>query len=81
MFEQYAQALQDRFPELNIEGDNYPPPAPKALIAQVLSFAKLGFIVLIVSGINPFAFLNMPTPSFYTWAIENKVSRTKNCVL
>lgn len=73
MFEQYAQALHERFPGLKIEGDNYPPPAPKAMLAQVLSVAKLVLIALIVSGYNPFTFLNVATPSVYTWATENKM--------
>ena len=74
MFEQYAVALRDRFPGLMIEGDNYPPPPVKAFIAQALNLAKLVFIGLIVSGMNPFTYLNVQTPSIYAWAIENKVS-------
>lgn len=73
MFEQYSAALRDRFPGLMIEGDNYPPPPVKAFIAQALNFAKLVFIGLIVSGMNPFTYLNLQTPNIYTWAIENKV--------
>ena len=81
MFEQYAHALKDRFPELMIEGDNYPPPPVKAMVAQFLSVAKLVLIGLIVSGINPFPHLNMPTPNVYTWATENKVSIINICTV
>lgn len=42
-------------------------------IAQALSVAKLVFIGLIVAGMNPFAFFNVPTPAVYTWATENKI--------
>eukprot|EP00745_Piridium_sociabile_P029186 TRINITY_DN47540_c0_g1_i1.p2 TRINITY_DN47540_c0_g1~~TRINITY_DN47540_c0_g1_i1.p2 ORF type:complete len:119 (-),score=20.09 TRINITY_DN47540_c0_g1_i1:187-492(-) len=35
--------------------------------------AKLVLIGLVVSGMDPFAFLNMPTPGMYTWAKENKL--------
>lgn len=73
MFEQYAHALSERFPGLVIEGDNYPPPTPKAFIAQALNILKLVLIGLIVGGINPFTYINMPTPSVYTWASENKM--------
>ena len=73
MFEQYSDALHNRFPGLMIEGDNYPPPPMKAFIAQALNFAKLAFIGLIVSGMNPFAYFNAQTPNIYNWAIENKV--------
>lgn len=30
-------------------------------------------IVMIVSGQNPFTYLNMQTPNVYNWAIQNKV--------
>ncbi|KAL8595987.1 hypothetical protein ACOMHN_018299 [Nucella lapillus] len=73
VFEQYAQALHDRFPGLLIEGDNFPPPPTKAFIAQALNVAKLVLIGLIVSGMDPFAFFNVATPSVYTWAKENKL--------
>lgn len=73
VFEQYAHAISERFPNLAVEGDNYPPPASRALFAQVLSFAKILIIAMVVVGQNPFPHLNMETPSIFTWAIENKL--------
>lgn len=73
MFEQYAHALNDRFPGMMIEGDNYPPPPVKALVAQALGILKLVLIGLIIAGINPFTYLNIQTPNIYTWATENKM--------
>ena len=80
MFEQYSNALRNRFPGLLIEGDNYPPPAVKALVAQALNVAKLVLIGLIVGGVNPFAYFNVQTPNIYTWAIDNKVRCTAACI-
>ena len=73
MFEQYAHALNERFPALTIEGDHYPPPVLRSTIAQVLGIVKFILIGFIVSSYNPFPTLNIPTPSAFTWAMENKV--------
>jgi uracil DNA glycosylase len=58
---------------LKVEGGNYPPAAPKQMIAQTLSALKFVFIIAIVLGQNPFHYLNMATPEAFTWALENKV--------
>lgn len=73
MFEQYAQALHERFPALTIVGDNYPPPVIQATLAHVLAVLKFVFIGLIMTGYNPFPSLNLQTPGFFSWAIENKM--------
>lgn len=73
VFDQYAQLLHERFPALDIQGDNYPPPSGRAAVAQFLSIFKLFVIVMIVSGQNPFPHLNMETPSLFNWATENKI--------
>ena len=78
MFDQFAYAIQQKYPELVIHGDIYPPSAINTIIAQVFSIAKIIIIVLIVSGQNPFTMLQMETPGLYTWAMENKV--TTHCL-
>lgn len=73
MFEQYAQALNEKFPALTIVGDHYPPPVMRSSFAQLLGIVKFVLIGLVVTGYNPFTLLNMETPSAFTWAIENKL--------
>ena len=73
MFDQFAYAIQQKYPDLIIQGDVYPPTALRASIAQALSMAKLAVILLLISGQNPFTWFQMPTPQMYSWAIENKV--------
>jgi selT/selW/selH-like putative selenoprotein len=73
VFNEYAQFLRERYPALQVEGGNYPPPPMKATAAQVLSFIKIAFIIAIISGQDPFAAMGMQTPTVYTWAITNKV--------
>lgn len=73
MFEQYSQLIQTRFPEIKIIGENYPPAQYKVYLTQFLSTFKLLLIGAILFGQNPFAYFNMATPAFFTWAIENKL--------
>lgn len=56
-----------------VEGENYPPAQWKALLAQVLSFGKIGLIMMIVLGHNPFPMLGIETPSVVNWALQNKL--------
>jgi selT/selW/selH-like putative selenoprotein len=73
VFEQFAYAIRERYPDLIVEGDNYPPTAVKALLAQSLSIIKMIIIVLIISGQNPFTWINVNPPGVVTWAYENKI--------
>jgi thioredoxin reductase-like selenoprotein T len=74
VFDQFAYAIQQKYPELIIHGDVYPPTAVNALVAQVISIAKLIVIMLIVGGQNPFTWLQMETPGIFSWALDNKAS-------
>lgn len=73
MFDQFAYAIQQKYPDLIIQGDIYPPTALRASIAQAVSMAKLAVILLLISGQNPFTWFQAPTPQLYSWAMENKV--------
>ena len=74
MFEDYSARLRHRYPELQIEGGNFPPPTINNYIAKFLGVTKLLLIAMVVTGINPFTALNMDVPGVVTWAYENKVS-------
>jgi len=65
--------IRERYPDIVIQGGNYPPPAIRQYIAQALGSLKLVLILLVVAGQNPFTFFNMQTPAIYTWALENKI--------
>jgi len=73
VYQEYAQFLRERYPALNIEGGNYPPPPIRAALAQFLSVAKIAILIMIVTGQNPFAMIGWNTPNAYTWALENKM--------
>ena len=72
VFEQYAGLLQQKYPNLAIEGDNYPPIPWKSILAQVLSYAKLALIVSILASFNPFVYFG-ETPGVFAWALQNKL--------
>nr|CAG4651330.1 EOG090X0DP2 [Simocephalus serrulatus]SVE94502.1 EOG090X0DP2 [Simocephalus serrulatus] len=72
VFEQYAAILQQKYPYLAIEGDNYPPPFPRQKMAQLLGILKILLILLVVSGTNIFGHLGVTTPSVWEWTQQNK---------
>ncbi len=73
MYDQFAYAIQQKYPDLIVLGDNYPPPIERAFMSQVFGIGKLILIGLIIGGQNPFNWFGAQTPSIWTWATENKV--------
>uniref|UniRef100_A0A3Q3ARN7 Selenoprotein T n=1 Tax=Kryptolebias marmoratus TaxID=37003 RepID=A0A3Q3ARN7_KRYMA len=72
VFEEYTQALYQRYPDIRIEGENYLP-IPVYHIASFLSMFKLLVIGLIIIGRDPFAFFGMQSPGIWQWGQENKI--------
>lgn len=73
MFEQFAQLVRTHYPQMEVVGENYPPPPAKALLARIISMVKMALLVCLLFGQNPFTFLNIPTPAAYSWALQNKM--------
>jgi len=73
VYEQYAVILHEKYPDLTVQGDHYPPPHIRLHIAHFLGVAKLVLILLVIASLNPFQSFGMPTPNFYTWCLENKI--------
>jgi len=73
VFEQFSQLVRTHHPNLEVVGENYPPPPTKALIARILSMVKMALLVCLLFGQNPFVLLNIPTPAVYQWALSNKM--------
>lgn len=73
MFEQYSSALHQKYPDLTIEGENYPPPTLKYYLSQFISTTKIIILLCIVSGTNPFPWFGLDTPTYFEYALENKV--------
>lgn len=68
VYEEYVSILRQRYPELQIDGENFNPPGYNMLIAKILGSAKILLIVLIASGID----LGQPFPTLWHWCIDNR---------
>lgn len=73
MFQEYSQAIRQLYPDIRIEGDNYPPTPFNSCVGNLISYLKLFSILLIVSGQNVFVLLGLTTPRAWTWSQDNKV--------
>ncbi|KAJ8274204.1 hypothetical protein COCON_G00088290 [Conger conger] len=67
------QVLNQRYPDIRIEGENYLPLPIYQHIASFLSMFKLALIGLVILGKDPFPALGMQTPGIWTWGQENKI--------
>lgn len=76
MFEEYAQAINQRFPQMQISGGNYPPGQLRQSLATIIGFSKLALLAIIILGdkMNIFGTLQIAPPPIYVWASQNKVS-------
>lgn len=75
-YEEYATILRTKFPELTVVGENANPPFVKMKLAQMLSVGKFIIIALVLGNVNPFAMMNVATPSVWLWLTEHKAYGT-----
>ncbi|TKS79878.1 Kinesin-like protein KIF2C [Collichthys lucidus] len=73
VFEEYTQALYQRYPDIRIEGENYLPIPLYRHIASFLSMFKLLVIGVIIIGKDPFALFGMQAPGIWEWGQGNKI--------
>lgn len=73
MFQEYSRAISQLYPDIRIEGENYPPTPLNRLLGNFFSYLKLLSILVIVSGQNPFVLLGLQTPTAWTWTQDNKI--------
>ncbi|PWA25153.1 hypothetical protein CCH79_00005283 [Gambusia affinis] len=73
VFEEYTQALYQRYPDIRIEGENYLPIPIYRHVASFLSMFKLLVIGLIIIGRDPFAVFGVQAPGIWEWGQQNKI--------
>uniref|UniRef100_A0A8C9S2H7 Selenoprotein T n=1 Tax=Scleropages formosus TaxID=113540 RepID=A0A8C9S2H7_SCLFO len=73
VFEEYTRVLNQRYPDIRIEGENYLPLPVYRYIASFLSIFKFAVIGLIILGKDPFGFFGMQAPGLWVWGQENKI--------
>ena len=75
MFEDYAYAINQRFPQMQISGGNFPPGQLRQTVANFVGITKMAILALIIFGgqIDLFGKLQIAPPPIYVWASQNKV--------
>ncbi|KAL7886130.1 hypothetical protein AOLI_G00064250 [Acnodon oligacanthus] len=73
VFQEYSRSINQLYPDIRIEGENYPPKPVNKYVANFISYFKLLAIALIVTGQNPFQMLGVDTPRVWSWTQENKI--------
>jgi len=77
VFQQYSQILGEQFPEVAVNGDNYPPPGVRLQLAHLIGALKMAVLIMLAISFDPWAYLGHevagPTPNFYLWALDNKI--------
>uniref|UniRef100_A0A3Q3B5K3 Selenoprotein T n=1 Tax=Kryptolebias marmoratus TaxID=37003 RepID=A0A3Q3B5K3_KRYMA len=73
VFQEYSNAISQVYPDIRIQGENYPPTPFNRYVGNLISYLKLLSILLIISGQNPFHLLGHDTPAVWTWTQNNKI--------
>ncbi|CAJ0574662.1 unnamed protein product, partial [Mesorhabditis spiculigera] len=73
-FDQYSQIVREKYPSIQIDGENYPTAAWKGYFAQFLGIFKMMMIASVISGSNPFERMGFGYPGVLQWAHGNKLS-------
>ena len=72
-FEQYAEMLNKKYPDIIVEGGLYPPPGYNSILARILTIAKMFLIICIISGTDIAQYLGRGTPAWWSWCLSNKI--------
>ncbi|KAJ1346982.1 hypothetical protein KIN20_001916 [Parelaphostrongylus tenuis] len=73
-YEQFSMAVHEKYPEMPIEGSNYPADKWKEYLAHTINILKIAAIAVIITGRNPFLSIGMAEPAILQWAQSNKIS-------
>lgn len=73
VFEDYVNILRQKYPELQIDGENYNPPGINMNLAKFLGILKILVILFIFSKSNIFQWFNQPMPFWWQWCMENRL--------
>ena len=72
-YEDYAAIIREKYPDMNVMGDNYPPSTLNRILVQVIGLLKMGIIFMILANVNPFSLLGQPTPAIWSWLSSSKL--------
>lgn len=72
-FEEYVTIVNERYPQIAIEGANYEPSGINFLLSKLILAAKMIFILVIVSQYDIWGQLGQTVPRWFQWCTENKI--------
>ena len=72
-FEEYAGILRDKYPEITVTGDNFPPSAVSAVLLQTIGLLKMAIILMILTNVNPFLLMGWESPAVWNWLANSKI--------
>lgn len=72
-FEEYSTIINERYPQITIEGANYDPPGLNFILSKLILAAKMLFILIIVSQYDIWGQIGQAVPRWFQWCIENKI--------
>lgn len=72
-FEQYSQTIQQEDPSFVVQGEHYSPPGGRLYLAQFISLAKFGFIIIVLTGFWPAQFDLLIPANIKAWIFNHKL--------
>lgn len=72
-FEEYVTIINERYPQISIDGANYEPSGINFLLSKFILAAKMIFILIIVSQYDIWGQLGQAVPRWFQWCTENKI--------
>lgn len=72
-YEEYANIIQERYPDIILKGANYEPAGFNFLLSKAILAAKMVLILIIVSSYDIWAQLGQGIPTWYQWCTDNKI--------
>jgi len=72
-FDEYTSILNEKYPEIIINGANYDPPGMNLYLSKSILFLKFVLIIVIMSSFDIWGYLGHAIPAWYRWCSENKL--------
>ncbi|XP_063236880.1 thioredoxin reductase-like selenoprotein T homolog CG3887 [Bacillus rossius redtenbacheri] len=72
-FQEYTTIINQKYPEVIVEGENYNPPGYNTYLAKLVGVFKMAFIACILCGVNVFQRAGLNVQSWWPWLAENKI--------
>ena len=72
-FEDYANILSEKYPQIIVTGANYDPPGFNMYLSKAIFVAKILLIVVIVSSFDCFGAIGVPIPGWWRHLLDNKL--------